>query len=63
MITEEQILDEQRAAAVMDAICEIMAAHELVWRNGARLEGAILVKQKAAKLLVDALCNAGCLAD
>lgn len=57
------VTTEDRAAKVMDAICELMAAHELVWRNGASIEGAKLVKEKAAKLLADALAHGGCLAD
>ena len=52
---------EERAAKVVDAISELMAAHELVWRHGGQPEGAKMVRNKAVALLVDALENAGCL--
>lgn len=54
---------EQRARAVVDALSELMAAHEMVWRHGAQIAGAEMVRDRAVKLLTEALANAGCLAD
>jgi hypothetical protein len=54
---------ERRATKVVDALSELMAAHEMVWRHGGNIKGAEMVRDKAVKLLVDALVNAGCLAD
>lgn len=44
-----------QATAIIDAICELMAAHEAAWRHGASLDGALMVREKAIGLLADAL--------
>lgn len=46
---------DHRAAAVIDAISELMAAHHLVWNHGGQLAGAVMVRDKAVKLLAEAL--------